>query len=120
MTGVQTCALPISVQVINTPPVAGADTIERYASQGVKVRLSTLLANDSDADGDTLTVTVATNSANGGTITVAGRRYNNVMPKFDFLSDQQIADLLSYVRHNFGNGADSVKAAEVRRIRTSR
>jgi hypothetical protein len=60
------------VQVINTPPVAGADTIERYASQGVKVRLSTLLANDSDADGDTLTVTVATNSANGGTITVAG------------------------------------------------
>jgi subtilisin-like proprotein convertase family protein len=60
------------VQVINTPPVAGADTIERYASQGVKVRLSTLLANDTDADGDTLTVTVATNSANGGTITVAG------------------------------------------------
>ena len=55
-----------------------------------------------------------------GTITVAGRRYNNVMPKFDFLSDQQIADLLSYVRHNFGNGADSVKAAEVSRFRTSR
>ncbi|MFM1767980.1 MAG: hypothetical protein RJA22_509 [Verrucomicrobiota bacterium] len=60
------------VQTINTPPVAGADTIERYASQGVKVRLSTLLTNDTDADGDSLTVTVATNSANGGVITVAG------------------------------------------------
>jgi mono/diheme cytochrome c family protein len=54
-----------------------------------------------------------------GTITVAGRKYNNAMPKFDFLSDQQIADLLSYVRYNFGNGADSVKAADVKRLRLS-
>ncbi len=59
-------------QVINTPPVAGADTIERYATQGVKVRLSTLLANDSDADSDTLTPVVSSTSANGGTITVSG------------------------------------------------
>ncbi len=59
-------------QVINTPPVAGADTIERYPTQGVKVRLSTLLANDSDADGDTLVITVSSTSANGGTITVSG------------------------------------------------
>lgn len=59
-------------QVINTPPVAGADTIERYPTQGVKVRLSTLLANDSDADADTLTITVGTTSTNGATITVSG------------------------------------------------
>jgi hypothetical protein len=59
-------------QVINSAPVAGADTIERYATQGVKVRLSTLLANDSDADNDTLNITVSSTSANGGTITVSG------------------------------------------------
>jgi subtilisin-like proprotein convertase family protein len=59
-------------QVINTPPVAGADTIERYPTQSVKVRLSTLLANDSDADGDTLTPVVSSTSANGGTITLSG------------------------------------------------
>lgn len=58
-------------QVINTPPVAGADTIERYPTQGVKVRLSTLLTNDSDADLDTLTTTVSIISSNGGTITVS-------------------------------------------------
>ena len=58
-------------QVVNTPPVAGADTIERYPTQGVKVTLSTLLANDSDSDGDTLTITVSSSSANGGTITVS-------------------------------------------------
>ncbi len=59
-------------QVINTPPVAGADSIQRYPTQGVKVRLSTLLANDSDADADTLTITVGTTSTNGATITVSG------------------------------------------------
>src|SRR5439155_3858615 len=36
-----------------------------------KVRLSTLLANDSDADGDTLSVIVSSTSANGGSITVS-------------------------------------------------
>lgn len=59
-------------QVINTPPIAGNDTVERTAGLSVKVRLSTLLANDSDADGDTLTPTVNTTSTNGATISVSG------------------------------------------------
>ncbi|HEX4265007.1 MAG TPA: MBG domain-containing protein [Verrucomicrobiae bacterium] len=59
-------------QVINTPPVAGNDTIERFATEGVKVRLATLLANDTDADGDALTSDVSLTSANGGTVTVSG------------------------------------------------
>jgi hypothetical protein len=59
-------------QVINTPPVAVNDTIERYPTQGVKVRLSTLLGNDSDADADTLNITVASASASNGTIVVVG------------------------------------------------
>src|SRR5439155_870843 len=59
-------------QVINTPPLAGNDTIERNPAVSVKVRLSTLLANDSDADGDTLTIVVSPTSANGAAITVSG------------------------------------------------
>jgi hypothetical protein len=59
-------------QNINTPPVAGADTIERYPTQGVKVRLSTLLANDTDADGDGLSISVANTSANSGSISISG------------------------------------------------
>ena len=59
-------------QVINTPPVAGNDTIERNPLLSVKVRLSTLLANDFDADGDTLGIAVSTTSANGATINVSG------------------------------------------------
>jgi subtilisin-like proprotein convertase family protein len=59
-------------QVINTPPVAGNDTIQRSPTTSVKVRLTTLLANDTDADNDTLTPTVSTTSANGATIRVSG------------------------------------------------
>ena len=59
-------------EVINTPPVAGSYTLQRYPTQGVKVRLATLLANASDADGDTLTMSVTNTSVNGGTITING------------------------------------------------
>ncbi len=59
-------------QVINTPPLAGNVTIGRFPTEGVKIRLSTLLTNDSDVDGDTLTAVVSPTSANGGTIVVSG------------------------------------------------
>ena len=60
-------------QVINTPPVAGADTIQRFATEGVKVRVATLLTNDTDADGDSLTFALnGSSSANGGTVIVSG------------------------------------------------
>ena len=53
----------------NTPPVAGADTIERDPDSGVKVSIAALLANDSDADGDPIAFTgVSATSANGGTV----------------------------------------------------
>jgi hypothetical protein len=51
------------------PPVAGADTIYRFAAGGVRVNTSVLLANDTDADGNTLSVIWASpNSAGGGTV----------------------------------------------------
>jgi hypothetical protein len=59
-------------QNINTPPLAGSATIERYPTQGVKVRLAVLLANASDGDGDPLNISVSSSSANAGTVTVSG------------------------------------------------
>jgi len=59
-------------QIINTPPVAGNITIQRYATMSVKVPYSTVLTNVSDADSDTLNIAVASTSANGGTVTVNG------------------------------------------------
>ena len=59
-------------QVINTPPVAGNVAVQRPPTQGVKFHSSILVTNTSDADGDTLTLTISTNSLNGGTITTSG------------------------------------------------
>jgi hypothetical protein len=58
-------------QIVNRTPVAGDDAVQRYQGQGVKVLASTLLANDTDADGDGLTVTgVNSNSAAGGLVSL--------------------------------------------------
>jgi mono/diheme cytochrome c family protein len=39
------------------------------------------------------------------------------MPQHSFLSDDQIADVLSYIRTNFGNKSSDVTAEEVEKIR---
>ena len=50
-------------------PVANPDTVYRFASGGVRVNVSELLANDTDADGNYLTVIgVSPSSAAGGTV----------------------------------------------------
>jgi len=59
-------------QLINTPPVAMADTIERTPGNGTKVAVTTLLANDTDADGDVLRfVGMDTNSVHGGSLSLS-------------------------------------------------
>lgn len=48
---------------------------------------------------------------------VKGQTYSNNMPSFDYLSDQQIADVLTYVRSNFGNDAEAITPSEVEAVR---
>jgi mono/diheme cytochrome c family protein len=38
-----------------------------------------------------------------GTITVNGVEYNNVMPAQDYLTNEQIADIINYTRNSWGN-----------------
>ena len=52
-----------------------------------------------------------------GPITVDGVQYDLEMPAFNFLSDQEVADVVSYVRSAFGGKDGVVSSAEVRRIR---
>ncbi len=53
-------------------------------------------------------------------IEVNGEQYSNVMPSHSFLKDQQIADVLTYVRNSFGNKASAVTRAEVATVRNSK
>ncbi len=53
-----------------------------------------------------------------GEMEVNGKKYNGVMIPLNYLNDEQIANVLTYVRNSFGNSGDAVKIDEVRRIRS--
>jgi mono/diheme cytochrome c family protein len=51
---------------------------------------------------------------------IDGETYTNVMPPFDFLKDQQISDVATYIRNSFGNKATAVTMPEVKLVRTKK
>ncbi|MBL9175913.1 MAG: nitrite reductase, copper-containing [Verrucomicrobiales bacterium] len=51
-----------------------------------------------------------------GPVTVNGKAYNGVMPPVA-LNDEQVANVLTYVRNSWGNSGDAVSVDEVRRVR---
>jgi mono/diheme cytochrome c family protein len=50
-------------------------------------------------------------------IEIDGDDYKQHMPAQGYLTDQQVADVLTYVRNNFGNKASAVQVAEVKAVR---
>lgn len=52
-----------------------------------------------------------------GEITVNGQVYKTAMPPHQYLTDQQVADVLTYIRSSFGNQAEPVLPAEVAFVR---
>jgi mono/diheme cytochrome c family protein len=52
-------------------------------------------------------------------VEINGEFYQNVMAPHDFLTDQQVADVVTYVRNSFGNKASVATAAEVKALRAS-
>lgn len=52
-------------------------------------------------------------------VEINGDTYTNVMPPQATLTDQEVADVLTYVRNSFGNKATAIKAADVKKVRAS-
>ncbi len=77
------------------PPLAGTDWVT-----GNKSRLIELVLNGME-----------------GPIIVNEVAYNQIMPAHNFLSDEDVASVLTYIRKSFGNESNSVSAGEVSRIR---
>lgn len=73
------------------PPLAGSEWIKGAPDKPIDILLKGL----------------------SGPITVNGKPYNDVMPAFRFLTDQQIADVLNYVRQSFGNREASLTFKQV-------
>jgi mono/diheme cytochrome c family protein len=55
-----------------------------------------------------------------GKIEVDGEVYNGFMPSQAHLSDQEMADVLSYIRSDFGNGFGPVDVDLVKKIRSGK
>ena len=51
---------------------------------------------------------------------IEGDMYDNAMPAHDFLTDDQIADVLTYIRSSFGNKAGAITADEVKALRATK
>lgn len=51
---------------------------------------------------------------------IEGEMYDNAMPAHNFLNDQQIADVLTYIRSSFGNKAEPVVADDVKKVRATK
>ncbi len=52
-----------------------------------------------------------------GKIVIDGVEYNGIMPPHNHLTNQQIADVLTYVRQNFSNNSGPVTPEEVAKLR---
>jgi len=80
-------------QVINTAPAAANDILGRYQTTGVKVRVSTLLTNDTDADSDSLTFNSVDSTSTAGGAIVENGNWIHYTPPAGFTN----ADSFSYV-----------------------
>ncbi|HEY9197189.1 MAG TPA: cytochrome c [Mucilaginibacter sp.] len=52
-------------------------------------------------------------------IKVNGDTYSNTMASHDFLNDQEVADVLTYVRNSFGNKATAISVTQVKTLRAA-
>ncbi len=77
------------------PPLAGSDFLNADKNRAIKVVLN----------------------GRQGEIIVNGRKFNNSMPKFP-LSDDDIANVLTFVYNSFGNAGLEVKPEEVKHLRS--
>lgn len=51
---------------------------------------------------------------------VDGEKYSNAMPPLNYLSDKQIADVLTFIRSSFGNKASAITAQQVKQARAGK
>lgn len=54
-----------------------------------------------------------------GPVEVNGKRFESVMPPMSQLTDDDIANILTYVRNSWGNSGDAVSKDEVAKVRTA-
>jgi len=77
------------------PPLAGSDFLMADKARSIRIVLR----------------------GTSGPITVNGTTYDSVMPPVVQLTDEQVANVLTFARNSWGNTGDVVSADEVRLVR---
>jgi glucose/arabinose dehydrogenase/mono/diheme cytochrome c family protein len=102
---------------------AGAKLYEKYCvachqrdGKGDGSRFPSLVATGWVSGNKSRLISLVLNGLQGE-IEVEGRKFNGVMPAQAFLRDEELAQLLTFIRQNFGNNAERVKAADVAEVR---
>lgn len=79
------------------PPLAGSDFLMADKARAIGIVLNGL----------------------SGKVTVNGNVFNSVMPPMSQLNDDELANILTFVRNSWGNKGDAVSADEVKQLRES-
>ncbi len=94
----------VRASAVNTPPVAGLDTLGTSANTAVDAPVVKLLANDTDADGDPLTlVTAGPLSTNGAVVALKGE-YVTYSPPKDFIGEDRFTYVITDGQGSNGQG----------------
>lgn len=79
------------------PPLAGSDFLMADKQRSINIVLNGL----------------------SGKVAVNGNSFNSVMPPMSQLNDDELANILTYVRNSWGNSGEAVSADEVKAMRAS-
>jgi nitrite reductase (NO-forming) len=77
------------------PPLAGSDYLKADRDRAIRIPIKGL----------------------NGPIVVNGQNYNNMMPPQN-LTDEQVADVMTYVMNSWGNDDGAVSLADVKRVKS--
>lgn len=75
------------------------------------------LANNKMVSGEKEPLISVVLNGMSGPVEVNGEKYNGVMASYKNLSDEEIADILNYLRSGFGNKGDEILPDDVKRLR---
>ena len=108
-----------------TLAVNGKDVYVQYclachqADGGGVPNMNPPLSNTSYVSGDKTRLIKVVLNGFAENVDIDGESYSNVMPAHDFLKDQEIAAVLTYIRKNFTNKASAISATRVKAVRAT-
>ena len=106
-----------------TPEVTGATLYSQYCSSchkddgaGVAGTFPPLQGAEQVNGDKTVLMNIVVNGLSGP-IVVKGNKYDQAMPAFSFLKDEELASILTYIRSSWGNNASAVSIDDVKTYR---